>query len=120
VSTQLTRVRRRLGRKEGTRRLEAIDWSEARARAEGLLRFLDAWNGPLPTAMVQALTVPEVRERLVEAVRHNDEARAGGFVESWDFVTELFVPAPEVSTGLTLRPAPLGALPSRPAPPARV
>jgi hypothetical protein len=107
---QVARLRDQLGLKEESRRLEEFDWSQLRSRAEGLLRFFDAWNQAPAPPVVQALTVPQVRARVEEAVRRCDAARTEGLDESWAFLTKLFDPAQVVSTGITLHRAGLADL----------
>jgi very-short-patch-repair endonuclease len=86
------------------------DWSALRGRAEGVLRLLDKWRGPLPAPVVRVLTSSEVRARLAEAVRQIDNACAAGFEESWRFLEGLFDLARPVSTGLVIEAAPMAAL----------
>jgi hypothetical protein len=89
--------------------VEGRDWSGFRRIAEGLLQLLDRLRGTLPPAVVKALTMPEVRAQLAEAVRRSDTLRAG-FEESWRFLAELFDVAAEVSTGITVERTPLADL----------
>lgn len=90
--------------------VEESDWSALRIAAEGLLRFLHRWQGSLSAPVVQALTSPEIRVRLTEAVNRSDAARAGGFDESWLFLAGLFNPTQPVSTGITIAETPLADL----------
>jgi very-short-patch-repair endonuclease len=111
IATDLARLRgeitllsRRLPLGEGTQPVEDRDWSDLGKRAQCLLRFLDTCRGAgqLPPAVVQALTVTEVRDRLANAVQRNQTAHTPDFDESWEFLTSLFDPAEEVSTGIII------------------
>jgi very-short-patch-repair endonuclease len=90
--------------------VEERDWSALRIGAEGLLRLLDRWQGPLPAPVVRILTSPEARVQLADAVRRSDAARAGGFDESWLFLAGVFNPTQPVSTGITIGATPLADL----------
>lgn len=102
LRAEIVHLRDRLSLSEESKGLEEYDWSSLRERAEGLLRFLIAWRRPLSPPIVAALTVPEVRSHLEEAVRGGIAARASGFDESWRFLTEFFDPDLEVSTGIVI------------------
>lgn len=90
--------------------IEERDWSGLRAGAEGLLRLLDKWRGPLPAPIVRVLTIQQARAQLTEAVRQSDAARAGGFDESWLFLAGLFNPTQSVSSGIIIGTTPLADL----------
>jgi very-short-patch-repair endonuclease len=90
--------------------VEERDWLALRGGAEALLRLLDKWRGVLPAPVVQALTVPQVRARLAEAVRRSETAYAGGFEESWGFLDRTFDLSRPVSTGLIIEETPLADL----------
>jgi very-short-patch-repair endonuclease len=90
--------------------VEDRDWSTLAGAAAALLRLLDRWRGPLPTAVVKALIVPEVRSQVTEAVRQSDAARAAGFEDSWRFLARLFDVNQDVSTGIRIEQAPLADL----------
>jgi very-short-patch-repair endonuclease len=88
-------------------RAEERDWSALSGAATALLRLLDRWRGPLPPAVARVLTDPAAHGQLADAVRLGDAACAGGFEESWWFLTGLFDLGRPVSTGLTVEATPL-------------
>jgi very-short-patch-repair endonuclease len=90
--------------------VEDRDWSALSAAAKALLGLLEFWRGPLPAPVVRALTAPEVRGQLAEAVRRGDAARAAGFEVSWRFLEGLFDLTLNVSTGITVEDASLADL----------
>jgi very-short-patch-repair endonuclease len=100
----------RIWQGEPPQAVEERDWSVLSTAAEALLRLHGGWPGSLPAAVIKALTVPEVRGQLTEAVRQSDAALAAGFEESWRFLAEFFDLTQEVSTGITGERAPLPEL----------
>jgi hypothetical protein len=90
MRSQVGRLGESLRLPEDAHVIEGRDWSHLGQLAEKLLQFLDLRNGPVPPAVVQALTVAEVRARLAEAVRLGEAAQACGLVESWGLLTQLF------------------------------
>jgi hypothetical protein len=62
------------------------DWSALRDGANALLGLLNRWRGPLPPPVVRALTSPDIRARLKQAVSQTDSTCGGAFQESWRFL----------------------------------
>src|SRR5262249_14931516 len=60
-----------------------------------------AHNGTLPQAIVQFLTVPSYRDQLDQIIREH-EATWTRFVESWNYLLQLFDPSKDISTGIVL------------------
>jgi very-short-patch-repair endonuclease len=100
----------RISKTEPPPAVEDRDWTKLAAAAEALLRLLDRWRGLLPPPVVKALTEPQVREQLAQAVRQGGAARAPEFEGSWRFLTDLFDANQDISTGITLERATLADL----------
>jgi very-short-patch-repair endonuclease len=81
------------------------DWREVSAKAEWTIRFLDKYANRPPEPLIRAATNFEIRDDMLEAVRRNIAVKSDEFMESWDFLTELFEPDREVSTGIQLAKA---------------
>jgi hypothetical protein len=78
------------------------DWGDLRAKAEWTLGFLDKFGDRPPEPLVQAATRPELRQEVEEAVRRNLAVQSPDFVESWEYLAELFDPQQNVSTGIVI------------------
>jgi very-short-patch-repair endonuclease len=87
---------------------EERDWAEQARLAEALRDFLDIWPHPIGPALARGLSDPLARDDLKALANRTEVARFGGFDESWTYLTtEVFGPAEDVSTGITLDTAPL-------------
>ena len=76
------------------------DWTDLRSKAEWTTRFLDHYADHPPESLVRAATRPEIRQEVTAAVRTNLESRTDEFLTSWEYLTQLFEPDQEVSTGI--------------------
>ncbi len=76
------------------------DWRDLRSKAEWTIDLLDTYRDCVPAPLVRAATNPEIRQNMIEAVRRNLAVKSDEFTESWDFLTELFEPDQDVSTGI--------------------
>jgi very-short-patch-repair endonuclease len=110
VREQISAVAGRLWPSQAPVAVEESDWSALGRVAESVLGLIQRLGGPLPAATVQALTAPQVRGQLEEAVRRCDGARASGFDESWQYLSGLFDVNQEVSAGIIVERAPLSEL----------
>src|SRR5207302_1566766 len=86
------------------------DWGDIRSKAEWTVGFLDKYHDLAPEPLVRAATVPEIRGDLEEAVRRNLAIKSDSLLESWKFLTDLFDPEQEVSTGIRIGRAPIARL----------
>ena len=86
------------------------DWQDMRSKAEWTLGFLDTYADSPPEPLVRAATTPEIRQDMIEAVRRNLAVKCDEFTESWDFLTQLFEPDQEVSTGIQVGKASIPTL----------
>jgi hypothetical protein len=86
------------------------DWSDHREKAAWTLRFLDQHGDRPPEPLIRVATTPEIRQQVTDAVRQNLEARTEEFLTSWEFLSEIFNPQQQVSTGICLGEASLGTL----------
>ena len=86
------------------------DWTDHRLKAEWTTQFLDKHEEHPPESLIRAATRPEIRQELTDAVRRNLAAKTGVFMESWEFLTQLFEPDQEVSTGIQVGKVPIPTL----------
>jgi very-short-patch-repair endonuclease len=86
------------------------DWGDLRSKAEWTIGFLEEYQDQPPEPLIRAATVPEIRGELEEAVRRNLAIKSDSFLESWKFLTDLFDPEQEVSTGIRIGRTPIGQL----------
>ena len=100
----------RIGKVSQVPSIEDKEWGSLAAAAGSLVEFLDRWGRPLGAAVIRGLSDSAGRAALRAAVTRSDDVRKAGFDESWAFVTTMFDPAADVSTGIVigLRPAPGG------------
>ncbi len=90
--------------------IQEHDWGESRSKAEWTIGFLAEYGDAPPEPLIRAATVPEIRGELDEAVRRNLAIKSDSFLKSWKFLTDLFDPEQEVSTGIRIGRAPIGVL----------
>jgi very-short-patch-repair endonuclease len=86
------------------------DWADLRSKADWTTRFLDQHRDHPPESLVRAATTPEIRQEVVDAVQANLASRTDEFLTSWKYLTELFEPDQEVSTGIRVGQTPLAVL----------
>ena len=86
------------------------DWTDLRSKAEWTTRFLDHYADHPPESLVRAATRPEIRQEVTAAVRTNLESLTDEFLTSWEYLTQLFEPDQEVSTGIRVGQTHLDAL----------
>ena len=86
------------------------DWSDHREKAVWTLLFLDKHGDRPPEPLIRVATTPEIREHVTDAVQRNLGARTEEFLTNWDFLSEIFDPQQQVSTGVRLGQVSLGAL----------
>ena len=69
------------------------------------------FTGPNPPeSLIRAATRPEIRTEVTNAVRTNLASRTEEFLTSWEYLTQLFDPDQEVSTGIRVGQTHLDAL----------
>src|SRR5208282_4578741 len=86
------------------------DWTDLRSTAEWTTRFLDQNTDHPPESLVRAATRPEIRQEVIDAVGTNLASRTVEFLTSWEYLTQLFDPDQEVSTGIRVGQTHLDAL----------
>jgi len=86
------------------------DWTDLRSKAEWTTRFLDQNADNPPESLIRAATRPEIRTEVTNAVRTNLASRTEEFLTSWEYLTQLFDPDQEVSTGIRVGQTHLDAL----------
>ncbi len=86
------------------------DWGDLHSKAQWTIGFLDEYQDQPPEPLIRAAVVPEIRAELEEAVRRNLAIKSDSLLESWKFLTDLFDPEQEVSTGIRIGRAPIGRL----------
>jgi very-short-patch-repair endonuclease len=86
------------------------DWTDLRSKAEWTIGFLDNFADRPPEPLIRAATDPEFRQQLSDSVQRNVAVRTNGFMEGWDFLTKLFDPEQDVSTGIQVGLAPIPRL----------
>jgi very-short-patch-repair endonuclease len=86
------------------------DWGELRAVAEWTIGFLAKHKDRPPDSLVRAATNAETRPDVVGSISRNLALRTDEFVRSWEFLTKLFDPEEEVSTGIRVGQVPVPTL----------
>jgi len=86
------------------------DWTDHRSKAKWTIQFLDYHADHPPESLIRAATRPEIRQDVTDAVQTNLASRTDEFLESWEYLTELFEPDQEVSTGIRVGHTPVDAL----------
>ena len=107
---KISRLATKLGLESESAAIWDRDWRDVRSTAEWTIGFLERYADRPPEPLVRAATNPEIRRDLIDAVRRNLAARTGEFTESWEFLTQLFEPDQDVSTGIQIEKASVSAL----------
>jgi len=94
----------------GTSEIHNCDWADHRVKAVWTTQFLDRHADNPPEPLVRAVTEPQIRDQLTDAVRTNIALRTDEFLTSWGFLIELFDSDKEISTGIQVRQTPVDVL----------
>ena len=105
---------RRLGSKLGLNSADQgiwdRDWRDIGSTAEWTIGFLDKYANRPPEPLVRAATNSEIRQHICDAARENVAVKSDEFTESWEFLTQLFDPDEDVSTGIKVGKTPVPTL----------
>ncbi len=107
---EIRRLGNRLGLDSQDQQIRGREWGDFRAKAEWIIGFLDEHADCPPEPLVRVATDAGIREDVVDAVRRNLAVKSAEFMESWEFVNQLFEPDQEVSTGIVVGRAPVPTL----------
>ena len=99
---KIRRIAKKLDLNSAEKTIRDRDWGDVRATAEWTIGFLDRYADRPPEPLIRAATNPDMRQEAIDAVHRNMAAKTDEFTESWEFLTQLFDPNQEVSTGVQI------------------